>query len=233
MDHPFRSAALGGFNRQDVLAYLEKSAKQAAETQRELQQRIDALEETRTRQEAELKELREKAGRLEREGEELRAQLRRAGDDLSASRAACAGKTSALEAAGRELKELRAETTRLEPDAEAYAALKDRLARMELESHRRAQAIQEEAEGQAETLRAQMEEWLRRVEREYAALRAQMESAVSQAAGQLEQAGRCLERAAGLVDGQEKELESMVRSCRPPAGEAPGAEKKEPALTGV
>ncbi len=117
MDHPFRSAALGGFNRQDVLAYLEKSAKQASETQQELQQRIDALEETRTRHEAELKELRYKAGRLEREGEELRAQLRRAREDLSTSRAACAGKISALEEAGRELKQLRAETTLLEPDA--------------------------------------------------------------------------------------------------------------------
>ena len=30
MDHPFRSAAVGGFNRQDVLAYLEERAKLAA-----------------------------------------------------------------------------------------------------------------------------------------------------------------------------------------------------------
>lgn len=233
MDHPFRSAALGGFNRQDVLAYLEKSAKQAAETQQELQQRIDALEETKACQEAELSELRERAGRLEREGEELRTQLQRAGDDLSASRAACAGKTSALEAAGRELTQLRAEATRLEPDAEAYAALKDRLAGMELEAHRRAQSIQEEAEEQAEALRARMGEWLRRVEREYAALRARMESAVSQAAGQLEEAGRCLDQAAGLVDGQEKELESLARTCQLPAGEMPKAEKEPPVLTGV
>lgn len=233
MDHPFRSAALGGFNRQDVLAYLEKSAKQAAETQQELQQRIDVLEETRARQEAELSELRERAGRLERESEELRAQLQRAGEDLSASRAACAGKTSALEAAGRELKQLRAEATRLEPDAEAYAALKDRLAGMELEAHRRAQSIQEEAEEQAEALRARMGEWLRRVEREYAALRARMESAVSQAAGQLEEAGRCLDQAAGLVDGQEKELESLARTCGLPAGGTSGAGKEAPVLTGV
>lgn len=30
MDHPFRSAMFGGFNRQDVLEYLENSAQQAA-----------------------------------------------------------------------------------------------------------------------------------------------------------------------------------------------------------
>ena len=30
MDHPFRSAAVGGFNKQDVLTFLEAQAKQAA-----------------------------------------------------------------------------------------------------------------------------------------------------------------------------------------------------------
>ena len=37
MDHPFRSAMFGGFNRQDVLEYLENSAQQAAQQQQELQ----------------------------------------------------------------------------------------------------------------------------------------------------------------------------------------------------
>ena len=30
MDHPFRSAPLGGFNKQDVFAFLEEQSKQAA-----------------------------------------------------------------------------------------------------------------------------------------------------------------------------------------------------------
>lgn len=34
MDHPFRSAAFGGFNRQDVLDYLEKTAAENAESSR-------------------------------------------------------------------------------------------------------------------------------------------------------------------------------------------------------
>ena len=41
MDHPFRSAALGGFNRQDVMNYLEEQAKQAAQEQEQLHSRID------------------------------------------------------------------------------------------------------------------------------------------------------------------------------------------------
>ena len=47
MDHPFRSAALGGFNRQDVLDYLEKMSAENAQRQQELQQNLEAAEEER------------------------------------------------------------------------------------------------------------------------------------------------------------------------------------------
>ena len=43
MDHPFRSAALGGFNKQDVLSFLEEQAKQSAKAQQTLQGRLEAL----------------------------------------------------------------------------------------------------------------------------------------------------------------------------------------------
>lgn len=41
MDHPFRSAAVGGFNRQDVLSFLEEQSKQAAQAQKQLQDQLD------------------------------------------------------------------------------------------------------------------------------------------------------------------------------------------------
>ena len=47
MDHPFRSAAFGGFNRQDVLDYLEKTAAENARKKQELQQRLEEAEEER------------------------------------------------------------------------------------------------------------------------------------------------------------------------------------------
>ena len=43
MDHPFRSAALGGFNKQDVLSFLEEQAKQSAQAQQSLQQQLEEL----------------------------------------------------------------------------------------------------------------------------------------------------------------------------------------------
>ena len=45
MDHPFRSAAFGGFNRQDVLDYLEKTAAENAQKQQELQRCLEEAEE--------------------------------------------------------------------------------------------------------------------------------------------------------------------------------------------
>ena len=44
MDHPFRSAAVGGFNKQDVLTFLEAQAKQTAQAQQELQGRLEEAE---------------------------------------------------------------------------------------------------------------------------------------------------------------------------------------------
>ena len=44
MEHPFRSAAIGGFNKQDVLDFLEAQAKQTAQAQQELQGRLEESE---------------------------------------------------------------------------------------------------------------------------------------------------------------------------------------------
>ena len=53
MDHPFRSAVFGGFNRQDVLTYLENNAKESAQRQAELEKK-----EKRQREGIEAKKLR-------------------------------------------------------------------------------------------------------------------------------------------------------------------------------
>ena len=41
MDHPFRNAAFGGFNRQDVMTYLEEQAKQNQQQREELERQRD------------------------------------------------------------------------------------------------------------------------------------------------------------------------------------------------
>ena len=72
MDHPFRSAAVGGFNRQDVLSFLETQSKQTAQVQQELQ--------------TQLEEARGQLDSLRREREELQGQLEQVRRELETAR---------------------------------------------------------------------------------------------------------------------------------------------------
>ena len=85
MDHPFRSAALGGFNRQDVLDYLEKTSAENAQRQQELQQNLEAAEEERRQLAAKTAEQEEQLSILHRERDSLSQQLEQVQQALAAS----------------------------------------------------------------------------------------------------------------------------------------------------
>ncbi|MGE4277744.1 MAG: hypothetical protein AB7E30_11305 [Lawsonibacter sp.] len=216
MDHQFRSSMFGGFNRQDVLAYLENASKEAAQRQQELQQNLDEARNTMSRQDADLAEQQEQLNRFRQENEELRAQLEQTNIALSSSRTECSQRAGELEQARREAEEYRAKIAALEPDASAYAAIKERTAGVELEAHRRAQTVQEQAEQQARQLHRQMEQWMQKVEREYDTLRSQVESTVSHAADELEKAGKCLEQVTILMEERDIALETMAQTYTAP-----------------
>ena len=224
MDHPFRSSMFGGFNRQDVLDYLESTAKTAAEQQQGLQLQLDEVRQTESDQTIELAARQGRIFRLEQENQQLLSQVEQLNLSLSALQAENSKNAAALTEARREVEELKAKVTALEPDAMAYSAVKERTAGVELEAHRRAQNIQAEAEQQAKQLRRQMEQWVARVEREYAALRSQVESTVAHAADQLSRAGESLDQVNALMNQQEVELEELVQayaSADPNKVEAP------------
>ena len=211
MDHPFRSAAFGGFNRQDVLTYLETTAQEAARQQEELRQKLDAAQEAMARQDRDLAERQQKLTHLEQENEGLKAQLEQANVALSSCRTECSQQSGELERNRREIEGLKAQIEALKPDAEAYAAVKERTAGVELEAHRRAQAVQEQAEEHARQLRSQMDLWLQRVEREYETLRSQVEATVSHAADQLTRAEKSLENVNALMEEQNVALETVIQ----------------------
>ena len=100
----------------------------------------------------------------------------------------------------------------LEPEAAAYEAVKERTAGVELEAHCRAQNILDQANGQAKDLRRSMEQWMGRVEREYDALRSEVESTVSHAADQLEKANKCLDRMTALLSDQDVALDALSQA---------------------
>ena len=219
MDHPFRSAALGGFNKQDVLTFLEEQAKQTAQAQQQLQEQ---LEESGRQLELLRQEKADLNGRLEQARMELEA-LRQERDSLDSqlnqTRQELSGSQDQTGQTVRELEELRQERDRLQasleeaqPDAQAYAKLKERTAGMELEAHLRAHTIQAKAENDARQLRVQMEQWIQQMERAYEAAREELASTISHADSELEKVRAGLERINGMVCGQETALRGISKA---------------------
>ena len=127
MDHPFRSAAFGGFNREDVLKYLETSAQQTAQARQELQQQLDGA--------------REQAEHLQTRVEEQEAQLqhlRPMEQELTHLQREHADALRELAHLREENRQLRGRVEAMQPSADAYEELKERTAGVELEAHRRA-----------------------------------------------------------------------------------------------
>ena len=219
MDHPFRSATFGGFNRQDVLTYLESTSKENTQKLESLQQQ---LEEQRASYEAALRDLealRQQASQLEADlkqaqadRDEARRQLDQANAELSAVRTLQSQTARDLESAQADAARWQQSAAQLEPDAQLYRAVKERTAGVELEAHRRAQAIQEEAQAQAQQLHRNMEQWLAKVSKEYDTLRSQVEATVSHAAAQLDRAGQSLEQVTTLLGEQDMALESLTQA---------------------
>lgn len=209
MDHPFRNAAVGGFNRQDVLDYLEKTAAENTQKQQELEKQLE-------QQNQELEQLRRRVGELEERESIFSRDRENLTRDLEQTKKVLQDSQEREKAQGEELTQLRQERDRLrarvaalEPDAAAYAAVKDRTAGMELQAHCRAHAVQEQADQQARQVRRQMEQWLRQMQGQYEELRSQVEATVSHAADELSKAGKCLDQINQLLGDQEVALEGI------------------------
>ena len=131
MDHQFRTAAFGGFNRQDVLDYLASSALANQQQLQAVQEQLDQ-------------------------------------------------------------------------------------SRKELEAHRRAQNVLDEAKLQARRVRQQTHQWLNQMVQEYNTLRRQLDAALTSAGKQLDQVGQTLSKQDGAFD-QLREAYAKTDPDRKPA----------------
>ena len=127
-NYPIKSVTFGGFDKQDVIRYIEQAARQAAAAQQTLQ--------------TENEDLRKQAADLSAELSALRAQI----SSLSAERDQLQ-ETLSQESASRQqletLKPLEDEVARLRPDAEAYAQFRERIGAIECEARKRAADLEQ------------------------------------------------------------------------------------------
>ena len=178
--------ALAGFNRRDVTRYIEQSAAAHSRQVAGLEERLDQAERERDNALRELDGLRSERGDLAAEEARVRSSLEESTRTLAKLRGELTQTETKLGVARAELERLQAKVAQLAPMAERYEQLKDRVATVELDAHRKAQATLDEEQGQADALRAEARQWLGRTLEEYDGLRAAMDdlfrkaSAVSQ-----------------------------------------------------
>ncbi len=169
-NYSFKSVAFGGFDKQDVVRYLEQASEKAAAVQRELE-----AENAELRKQVE--DRREELDQLRAQVEELTAQRDELQEKLE-SEAAARANLEPLRALEQDVARLKAERDALKPDAEAYARFRERLGAIECEARNRADDLEEEAAAQT---RRTLEEFRSR----YSKLMSDFEAASGHVNGEL------------------------------------------------
>ena len=129
-NYPIKSVTFGGFDKQDVIRYIEQTAKNNEAAQKELLEEAERLR-------AQLDELNAANAALRAELEELSAQKQDLEAELSAQQARVQELTPLL-GLDTKVAHLESELELLRPDAANYAQFRDRLGSIECEARERA-----------------------------------------------------------------------------------------------
>ena len=203
MIRKFRTA-LFGFNRKDVQQYVEQAAGEYREEFVRLQERLEQTEERCASLEAALSGAQSEKSGAAAEEAKVRASLEESTRALSRLRGELSQSESKLMVARQALERMKVQLDTLEPMAESYAQLRDRVATVELDAHRKAQDTVDEAKAEAERIRAEARAWLDGVLAQYDQLRQGMDAMLAQV--------RALEGAA--VQEQVQALDETARGLR-------------------
>lgn len=198
----FRTAAFGGFQKQDVMAYLEQSAREHAEKLAQLHRELSEVTVAKAEGEEERASFVHRISDLEAENQRLSDELA----EREATLAQITEQRNELEAMAAQLQEL---VDKLTPEAEAYEAVKDRTASIELEAHGRAQVIEREGREKARKCQEQVREWFEKTRDAYARLRTDMEATVTHAVQELERAEESMRSLPGTLAGQDAGLTAI------------------------
>ena len=172
---------LFGFHRKDVQQYMEQTADAHRQRLAQLEERLDRAEERSSALEAALSGARSERSGAAAEEAKVRASLEESTRALSKLRGELSQTESKLVVARQELERLKEQVGAMKPMAEGYAQLKERVATVELDAHRKAQNTVDEAQAEAERIRADTRAWLDGVLAQYCRLRQGMDALLEQA----------------------------------------------------
>ena len=202
----FRTATFGGFQKQDVLNYIEAANQEHKEKLENLQRERDEAVQALSGLKDEAAAAKEEAQAGLQEQNRLNEEVAKLREELEQVRAELVQKDEALDTARRELEEAKEKLSRAEPAAAAYEKIKDRTAGMELEAHCRAQAVQAEAEERVKKVRLEVEQWLSKVQAGY-------DASVAHACGELDRVRTTLGHISEELGNQDGRLEQLAQAC--------------------
>lgn len=152
MEHTFKSSLFGGFNRNDVTQYIEKTALEAKDCIDALEKENDVLCSENSSLRTELESVTAARDRLSDSFEDTLKQhngTKAALIDAQAQLSAAQEKLTALE---HEKAALQAEVARLRKTADEYASMKAHISDIELQARQRADELEEHTHRQLSEL---------------------------------------------------------------------------------
>lgn len=171
----FKTSLMGGFNREDVLQYIEQTAKESGERIAALQQEAELLRSERDELREKNKllnqknaDLLERLGEMTVEDEKLLESTKEQEQRVAANIEEIHSLRAQIQAFKSEKAGLLTKLEGLATRCAEYDAVKDNLAEMELAAHRRAKEIEERAQYDAKRVRVQSAEVVTALKREIA-----------------------------------------------------------------
>ena len=206
-NYSFKSVAFGGFDKQDVVRYLEQAAEKAAAVQRELETENESLRRQAEEREEELASLRAQVEELSEERDSLREKL--------ASEAAARADLEPLRSLEQDMARITAERDALKPDAESYARFRERLGSIECEARNRADNLEE-------TAAAQTRRTLEAFQSRYRQLMSDFEAAAGHVNGELRKIEVTLSQLPRALDRTGTELNELAARLEKKPEKQPG-----------
>lgn len=170
----FRTS-LAGFNRGDVLHYMDKLVAQHRSQMAELEEQLKQSKAREKKLEEEMEGLRQAHGNVSAEESKVRASLEESTRTLARLRGELSQTETKLAAARLELNRLHGQVNEMEPMAQKYDRLKDYVATVELDAHHKARETIDDAKAKAEKIQTDTRQWLEQVLAGYGTLRSEMD----------------------------------------------------------
>nr|WP_325186010.1 hypothetical protein [uncultured Oscillibacter sp.] len=191
----FKSVAFGGFDKQDVVSYIERTAREASEAQEKLQQENDGL--------------RRESQALGEEAAALRSKLEAQEAENARLREALARETALrqeLEALRPETERLREQVESMREDAESYARFRGQIGAIECEARQRAAGLEDEAGARMRHLAEAFQSQYRTLMSTFETTAAHVNSELRKIEVNLTQLPRAMDRSGAEL----KELEALL-----------------------